>query len=156
MSSDSSDGRKLPLIFQLGETTWKVLLAILSLNRPIGPRELSKRLHMSSPSVGLYHLEKLNEHNILEKNTHGEYQVREDVDLGFLENFLFFEQLAIPRFMFYAAFFTGLLVVYSLMTSFDYGIHNVFALIFGIAGFVFFWFEVQKIRGSLGNGKQKE
>ncbi len=147
MKLDSSERTRLPFPFKLGETTWKVLIAILSLHRPIGPRELSKRLNLSSPSVGLYHLEKLVEHRMLEKNVHGEYWIREDVDLEFLENFLFFESLAIPRFVLYAAFFTGLLIVYAMMTHFDYSIHNVFALAFGIAGFSFFWYEVQKIRG---------
>ncbi|MFX1561614.1 MAG: hypothetical protein ACFFBL_13575 [Promethearchaeota archaeon] len=136
--------KHLPIVFQLGETTWKVFIVLLSLRRPIGPRELSKRLKLSSPSVGLYHLDKLVKQNLSLKTGDGDYIVNPDADLGFLENYLFFEHGAIPRMTFYASFVTGLLIIYLLTTPFDFGTHNVFALAIGMSASAFFWMEVSR------------
>ena len=136
--------KSLPIVFQLGETTWKVFMVLLSIRKPIGPRELSKRLKLSSPSVGLYHLNKLREHNLTLKTTDGDYVVNPDADLGFLENYLFFEHGAIPRMTFYASFITGLLIIYMLTTPFDFGAHNVFALAIGMSASAFLWMEVSR------------
>ena len=136
--------KSLPIVFQLGETTWKVFIVLLSIRRPIGPRELSKRLKLSSPSVGLYHLDKLVKQNLALKSTNGDYIVNPDADLGFLENYLFFEPGAIPRMTFYASFVTGLFIIYAATTPFDYGTHNVFALAIGMSALTFFWMEVYR------------
>ena len=114
--------KSLPIVFQLGETTWKVFMVLLSIRKSIGPRELSKRLNLSSPSVGLYHLN----------------------NLGFLENYLFFEHGAIPRMTFYASFVTGLLIIYLVTTPPDFGAHNVFALAIGMSASAFLWMEVSR------------
>jgi hypothetical protein len=144
MSSVLRRTKSLPIVFQLGETTWKVFMVLLSIRKPIGPRELSKRLNLSSPSVGLYHLNKLTEHKLVLKTTDGEYIVDPDADLGFLENYLFFEHGAIPRMTFYASFVTGLLIIYILTTPFDFGAHNVFALAIGMSASTFLWMEVSR------------
>lgn len=136
--------KSLPIVFQLGETTWKVFMVLLSIRRPIGPRELSKRLNLSSPSVGLYHLNKLTGQNLTLKTTVGDYIVNPDADLGFLENYLFFEHGAIPRMTFYASFVTGLLIIYLITTPFDFGAHNVFALAIGMSASAFLWMEVTR------------
>ena len=144
MASFLKRTKSLPIVFQLGETTWKVFMVLLSIRRSIGPRELSKRLKLSSPSVGLYHLNKLSEHNLILKTTDGDYVVNPDADLGFLENYLFFEHGAIPRMTFYASFVTGLLIIYLLTTPFDFGAHNVFALAIGMSASAFLWMEVSR------------
>lgn len=136
--------KTLPIVFQLGETTWKVFMVLLSVRRPIGPRELSKRLNLSSPSVGLYHLNKLSQNNLTMKTANGDYVINTDADLGFLENYLFFEHGAIPRMTFYASFITGLLIIYFVTTPFDFGAHNVFALAIGMSALTFLWMEVYK------------
>jgi hypothetical protein len=149
MASFLRKAKKLPIVFQLGETTWKVFLILLSIRRSIGPRELSKRLNLSSPSVGLYHLEKLARQNLAQKTADGDYIVNSDADLGFLENYLFFEHGAIPRMSFYASFITALVVIYAATTPFDFGAHNVFALAIGMSALTFLWMEVYRHYGSL-------
>lgn len=141
--------KKLPIVFQLGETTWKVFMVLLSIRRPIGPRELTKRLKLSSPSVGLYHLEKLTQQKLSLKTSEGDFIVNPDADLGFLENYLFFEHGAIPRMTFYASFVTVLVIVYAVTTPFDFGAHNVFALAIGMSALTFLWMEVFRHYGSL-------
>jgi hypothetical protein len=144
MASFLHRSKSLPIVFQLGETTWKVFMVLLSIRRPIGPRELSKRLHLSSPSVGLYHLNKLAQHGFVLKTIDGDYTVNPDADLGFLENYLFFEHGAIPRMTFYASFVTGLVIIYLVTTPFDFGAHNVFALAIGMSASAFLWMEVYR------------
>lgn len=149
MGSFFRRSKHLPIVFQLGETTWKVFIVLLGIRRPIGPRELTKRLNLSSPSVGLYHLNKLLQNHLALKTTDGDYIVDPAADLGFLENYLFFEHGAIPRMTFYASFITGLLVIYMATTPFDFGAHNVFALAIGMSALTFFWMEVYRHYGAL-------
>ena len=136
----------LPITFQLGETTWRVLLSLLSNREPIGPRELTKKLGLSSPSVALYHLEKLVKMELVRKDNHGAYTVSESADLGFLDNYLFFEHGSFPRMIFYAVYITGLLIVYTLAIPFDFGAHNVMALVTALSAAAFFWIEVMRSR----------
>ncbi len=136
----------LPIAFQLGETTWRVLLSLLNHRVSIGPRDLAKKIGLSSPSVALYHLEKLTKMSLAEKNNHGEYSVPEKADLGFLDNYLFFEHGSLPRMVFYAVYITGLLVVYSLSIPFDFGAHNVMAVVIALSAAAFFWIEVIRSR----------
>ncbi len=131
----------LPIIFKLGETTWRVLLVILSIREPIGPRELSRRLNFSSPSVGLYHLEKLKEEDLVHKTRDGDYIINTNADFGFLENYLFYEQGALPRITMYATFVTFLMLAYGLFIPFDFSAHNIFALVVGWSAATFFWRE---------------
>ncbi len=136
----------LPIAFQLGETTWRVLLSLLGNREPIGPRDLSKKLDLSSPSVALYHLEKLAKMNLVKKDNYGAYSVSESANLGFLDNYLFFEHGSFPRMVFYAVYITGLLIVYTLAIPFDFGAHNVMALVIAISAAAFFWLEVMRSR----------
>ncbi|TXT57888.1 MAG: hypothetical protein BAJATHORv1_10596 [Candidatus Thorarchaeota archaeon] len=139
------DELDISLVFELGETTWKVLVTMLSIKKPIGPRELARHLNLSSPSVALYHLDKLKEHGLVTKDVHGEYQIDPKADIGFLDNFLFLKQKIVPRTLFYAVFLTIVLAIYVTIVRFDYGIHNVFALVLGISGCAFLWAEVIRI-----------
>jgi predicted transcriptional regulator len=147
--SSPAQNDDLPLVFELGATTWRVLVALLAVKRPIGARDVARRLGMSSHTVAIYHLEKLQSYNIIERNMDGKYLVRSDADLGFLDNFLYVKHKIIPRILFYAVVVTGLVVFYSLFVGFDYSVHGVFALTIGIISMVFFWAEVYRIWSGL-------
>jgi hypothetical protein len=136
---------ELPIVLQIGETTWSVLLSLLKAGEPLGPKEITEILGLSNRSVGLYHLDKLHELEMVEKNHEGQYRIKPDADLGFLEQYLFFERGAIPRIALYAAFSTVLLGFYIATVPFDFGAHNVYALAFGIILTAFFWFETFRI-----------
>ncbi len=145
MSTHTHDNDGLPLVMELGPTTWKVLISLLAVKRPTGPREIARRLGLSSHSVAIYHLEKLVSLKIVEKNTAGDYQLRPDADLGFLDNFLYVKQKVFPRVLFYAVVVTGLVLFYSFVVGFSYSIDSVFALTIGIIAMVFFWAEVYRV-----------
>ncbi len=140
---------KIPLVLELNATTWRVLIGMLSARGPIGVGELTRKLQLSSPGQCAYHLNKLMEKNIIERSEMGEYTIRPDADLDFLDNFLFIRNKVVPRTILYATFMTSLLIIYIIAVPFEYGIHNVFALLFGIAGMGFLWAEVYRIWNSL-------
>lgn len=144
MKKDSAS-KDRPLIMDMGSTTWRVLVALISLREFIGPRELARHMDLSSPSVALYHLEKLMELNLLEKSRHGEYRIHPKADIGFLDNFLFMRQKIVPRTLFYAVFFTGIFIFYMSTVRFSFEIHNVFAIVLGTLGCTFLWAEVYRI-----------
>jgi len=120
-------------------------VTLIGLKTFIGPRDLARHMDLSSPSVALYHLEKLIELELLEKSVHGEYKIHPKADIGFLDNFLFIKEKIIPRTVFYAVFFTGIFVFYMFTVSFSFGVHNVFALVLGTLGCSFLWAEVYRI-----------
>ncbi len=138
----SGDADDLPLVLKLGTTTWRVLIWLLGNRGPAGPRDIARRLDLSSHSVAVYHLDKLIEHGLVERTPDGEYQVNPNADLGFLDNFLYVGYKAIPRNIVYASFITGLVVFYVVLGVVDYSVHSVFALTIGISAMVFFWAEV--------------
>ena len=139
----------IPIILELGATTWRVLVWMLAHREPIGARELSRALGMSSHSVALYHLQKLQTNEIVEKDVMGNYSVRKDADLGFLDNFLFIRFRIIPRVLLYAVIITSLVVIYAMFVQVDYSLHNIFALTIGILSSIFLWSEVYRIRSGV-------
>ncbi|MGY5880201.1 MAG: hypothetical protein RTV31_08120 [Candidatus Thorarchaeota archaeon] len=139
----------IPIILELGATTWRVLVWMLAHREPIGARELGRSLGMSSHSVALYHLQKLQTNEIVMKDEMGDYRIRKDADLGFLDNFLFVRFRIIPRVLLYAVIVTTLVAVYAMFVQVDYSIHNVFALTIGILSAIFLWSEVYRIRSGI-------
>jgi hypothetical protein len=70
-----------------------------------GVREIQRALHFSSSSLAQYHLSKLVDLGLLNENG-GEYFATEQVKVDVLKDFLKFGTLIVPRFVFYAVFFT--------------------------------------------------
>ena len=56
-------------------TTLKVYKAMITFGRPIGPRELQKLLSLSTPSLVLFHLEKLCSVGLVAKSGDGIYSI---------------------------------------------------------------------------------
>ncbi len=120
-------------------------MKLIALKEPLGPREIARRLEMSSHTVALYHLDKLQKHGLVEKTPHGDYHISPDADLGFLDNFLYVRFKVIPRVFVYAVLVTSLLVFYSVFVGIDYNVHSIFALTIGLISSVFLWAEVYRI-----------
>jgi len=103
-SSPDDDAKNLDDV--LTGTTLKVYRLLMSLNEPIGPRELQKRLKLSSPSVASFHLEKLEKASLATKTQNGEYVVNR----VYLKHYVRLRRFLIPRFMFHALLGTFLLL----------------------------------------------
>lgn len=86
--------------------TLKVYKFVLKNGKPTGIREVQRSLKLSSPTLALYHLDKLEEAGLLKKGTEGY-----EVNRVFLKNLVRFKRMLIPKYFFYCVFFTTALIV---------------------------------------------
>jgi DNA-binding Lrp family transcriptional regulator len=85
--------------------TLKVHKFVLKNNRPIGIREVQRALSLSSPTLALYHMNKLEEAGLVRRELNGYV-----VDRIVLRNLIRFRRVLIPRNFFYTVFFMTSLV----------------------------------------------
>lgn len=87
--------------------TLKVYRFILKNDRPVGIREVQRALNLSSPTLALYHVNKLEEAGLIRKELDGYV-----ADRVVLENLVRFRRILVPRNFFYTIFFaTSLLML---------------------------------------------
>ena len=86
--------------------TLKVYRFILKNDRPVGIREVQRALNLSSPTLALYHMNKLEEAGLIRKELDGYV-----ADRIVLENLIRLRRVLIPRNFFYAVFFITSLVI---------------------------------------------
>jgi DNA-binding transcriptional ArsR family regulator len=122
-------------------TTLRVYWYLFRTAKPVGVRETQRALSMSSPSTALYHLEKLRELGVTEKDEMGQYSLKQQVQIGTLKMFLKVGRLILPRYLFYAIFLTTALAVYAAATLIQQGVVEPSGVIFGIAGAGISWYE---------------
>lgn len=67
------------------------------------------------------------------------------VKVGFLRFFLKLGRLVLPRYLFYAVFFTTMLAAYVALYPPSLSAHNLMALIFGSAASLILWYETYRI-----------
>ena len=70
-------------------------------------REIQRGADLSSPSLSMHHLEKLKQLGLVDKDVHGQYTIKRDVRVGVLKLFIGKGRLMVPRFLFYATFYTS-------------------------------------------------
>ena len=123
-------------------TTLRVYRFMLLYNKPIGVRELQRKLKLSSPSVALYHLSKLEKAGLVEKNIEGKYVVKKTIKFGILRDIIIIGRLSFPRFVFYAVILTSLTVSYfSLLFSSFYTEAIILGGIISILSCLIIWKE---------------
>jgi hypothetical protein len=86
--------------------------------RKVGVREVQRALLMSNPSLAQYHLNKLKDLGLVSENN-GEYEVSTVVKVDVMRDFLRLGTLIVPRFIFYAVFFS-VFAVYLTFVSYSY------------------------------------
>jgi hypothetical protein len=86
--------------------TLKVYRFILKNDRPVGIREVQRALHLSSPTLALYHINKLEEAGLVKKELGGYVS-----DKVILENLVRLRRVLIPRNFFYSVFLITSLVM---------------------------------------------
>lgn len=126
---------------ELRGRTLRAYLFILKSPKAVGVRELQRALGLSSPSVAYHHLDKLTRLGLIQKDQYGEYAVIKSANVNVLQAFTQVGRLLVPRFIFYAVFFTTLLVGYSLIFMGDI---NFFAIAFGLFAAGFAWYEAYR------------
>lgn len=129
---------------QLKGNTLRVYLYALK-KRRIGVREVQRSLRFSNPSLAQYHLNKLKELGLVAEDG-GEYQIVQDVNVDVMRDFLRVGTLLVPRFVFYAVFFTSL-TIYLGYISLSIFVSSPIVLWFTallILASAAFWYEAQK------------
>ena len=126
-------------------TTLRVYWYLFKNANPVGVRETQRALSMSSPSTALYHLEKLRELGVVDKNEIGEYLLKEQVQVGTLKMFFKIGHLILPRYLFYAVFLTTAVIAYTVGTALQTGIVEPATLAFGILGAAVSWYESARL-----------
>jgi len=96
---------------------------------------------MSSPSIALYHLEKLRQLGVADKDASGEYSLRQQVQVGSLKAFMKVGHLILPRYLFYAIFLSTAVVVYCIEAVMQTGTLEPAAVVLGTAGAGISWYE---------------
>jgi hypothetical protein len=88
-------------------TTLKVYRLLVTKDVPLGPREIQKTLGLSSHSVALFHLEKLERSRLITKDpSEGTYTV----DRVYLKNYILLRRHLVPRYFFYAILSSAMIV----------------------------------------------
>jgi len=91
---------------KLRGTTLDVYRFMIKNNNAVGAREVQRALNLSSPSLAVYHLSKLEEIDLIKK-VNGEYVITKNL----LEDCIRVSRFLIPRFLFYSIFaFFGLAI----------------------------------------------
>jgi DNA-binding Lrp family transcriptional regulator len=85
--------------------TLKVYRFILKNDRPVGIREVQRGLNLSSPTLALYHINKLEEAGFIKKELNGY-----TADRIVLRNLIRLRRVLIPRNLFYTVFFVTSLI----------------------------------------------
>jgi len=93
---------------ELEGTTLKVYVYVVKEGKPVGPRDVMRGVNLSSPSMAYRHLQKLENLGLLEKNTYGQYIVKEKTGI---KGHLWIGRNLVPRLIFYSFFFIGILSV---------------------------------------------
>ncbi len=108
----------------------------------VGVREVQRALGFSSPTLALYHLDKLRDLGLVSRDTGG-YHLIKEVKVDVLKQFMRVGRVFVPRFSLYAVLFTTLVVYYGLTIGIlDF--FTFFGLFFGTLGAGIFWFETWK------------
>ena len=113
--------------------------------RKVGVREVQRALRMSNPSLAQYHLNKLKDLGLVSGDGGG-YAVMEEVKVDIMKNFLRVGTLIVPRFVFYAVFFSVFAVYLTIAASPYFQYVPVLELFCGllIASSAVYWYEAQR------------
>jgi predicted DNA-binding transcriptional regulator len=148
MSQGDKDDKKNIAESHLKGNTLRTYLYVVT-HKKAGVREIQRELHFSSSSLAQYHLSKLLDLGLLRENG-GEYSLADQVKVDVLKDFLQLGSLIVPRFIFYAVFFTIVtgFLAYVVVTGTITGLYLLFlALLIVSCGL--FWYEAMRawVRG---------
>ncbi|MFB0503074.1 MAG: winged helix-turn-helix domain-containing protein [Candidatus Bathyarchaeia archaeon] len=129
---------------ELKGNTLRVYWALLnSRDGVMGVRQLQRQLGFSSPTLAAYHLNKLENLELVVKER-GDYRLVREVKVGVLKQFIKLGTFLLPRYIFYATFFT-MLLIFLLTQLKEISFYSVFALMLGILSTVILWYETIRV-----------
>jgi DNA-binding transcriptional ArsR family regulator len=93
---------------ELEGNTLSVYAFIVRADNPVGLREITRGVELSSSSVAYHHLQKLENLGLIEKNSYGQYSLKKKASV---DGYMWVGKNLVPRLMFYSFFFIGLFAV---------------------------------------------
>jgi hypothetical protein len=108
-------------------------------------REVQRNLNLSSPSLSIYHIEKLKTAGLVVTDADGRHSVVREVRVGVLQFFLGKGRFHFPRYLFYSVFYTVILI--SLPLALPIYPSPIFIVIYAVVifGVVTSWFETLRM-----------
>ena len=106
---------------ELEGITLSVYLYVVGKGNPVGPRDVMKGAHLSSPSVAYRHLQKLEDLGYLQKNTYGEYITKEKARV---RGYLWVGRRMLPKMLVYSLIFLGILIAELVVLALHYSVEN--------------------------------
>jgi predicted DNA-binding transcriptional regulator len=150
LSKDIDAEKKLVVESQLKGNTLRTYIYVVT-HKKSGVREVQRELHFSSSSLAQYHLAKLVDLGLLTENG-GEYFLADQIKVDVLKDFLKFGTLIVPRFVFYAVFFTIISTFFGFV-ALDRSLTELNALLIGLlcVATALFWYEALRawLRGPM-------
>ncbi len=132
---------------ELEGITLSVYLYVVKKDKAVGPREVMKGAHLSSPSVAYRHLQKLEDLGYLQKNKYGEYITK---DKARVRGYIWIGRRMIPKMLIYSLIFMSILIVELIVLALHYSVENYtfkvfFLLLTLITGFAMGVFAVEAL-----------
>jgi len=90
--------------------TLRVYWFLLKVKEPVNRKDVQRGVKLSSASLAEYHLKKLIELGLVEKQLHGDYVVTKIVRVGVTRFYINIRNSLIPRFALYSSFYLVILV----------------------------------------------
>jgi hypothetical protein len=89
---------------ELEGNTLNVYAYVVYVGKPVGTRDVTRGAGLSSPSVAHRHLQKLEDLGLIERNTYGNYVLKEKTGVS---GYVWVGRSLVPRLLFYSFFFMG-------------------------------------------------
>lgn len=125
---------------RLKGNTLRLYWYMVKMGHPVTIHETQKGLNLSSPGLAAYHLDKLVALGLVEK-VQGEYRLLDNVRIGVLHSFVRLYGFMVPRYVFYAVFFTVLSVIFSAFFMNLFSFQSWFAVAVCLMSAALFWYE---------------
>jgi hypothetical protein len=106
---------------ELEGITLSVYLYVVKKGKPVGPRDVMKGAHPSSPSVAYRHLQQLEDLGYLQKNKYGEYVTK---DKARVRGYIWIGRRMMPKTLFYSLLFMSILIVELVVLALHYSVEN--------------------------------
>jgi DNA-binding transcriptional ArsR family regulator len=121
---------------ELEGITLSVYLYAVNKGAAVGPRDVVKGAHLSSPSVAYRHLERLEEMGLLVKNEYGEYTVKRKARVA---GHVWLGKSFVPSMLVVSFVFLGVLIFEAIVLALHYTVETLefkvfFALLMLITG----------------------
>lgn len=111
----------------------------------VGIREVQRALGLSSPSIAVHHLEKLQDLGLITKKGTGEYVLEGEVKVGILKFFMRMGRFLVPRYLFYSVLFSTMLIAYLAFCILGQFTPSFYTLMFGVVAMLIFWIETVRL-----------